>query len=161
MFKKKILIENPTNIFMHDKRRRRKRSSAFGAGMKCFERDFKGKLFQKFSLNSYSHSFFFFFYPFSPNARRWRGALSRVVQRVAEKRVCGHRDRFAIVLFKNIEILHGNFSVHIEVGSGVIQSVARNRAEPIFKRLKISHMHRWAASGIADLAAAAGISGRD
>jgi len=51
MFKKKILIENATNIFLHDTRRRRKRSSAFGADMKDFERDFKGKLFQKFSLN--------------------------------------------------------------------------------------------------------------
>jgi len=51
MFKKKILIENAANIFFQDKRRMRKRSSAFGAGMKDFERDFKGKLFQKFSLN--------------------------------------------------------------------------------------------------------------
>ena len=34
-------------------RQRRKRSSAFGASVKCFERDFKGKLFQKFSLNTH------------------------------------------------------------------------------------------------------------
>ncbi|HOC94241.1 MAG TPA: hypothetical protein PKH33_17960, partial [bacterium] len=34
------------NIFSLDMRQRRKRSSAFGAGMKDFERDFKGKLIQ-------------------------------------------------------------------------------------------------------------------
>jgi len=67
MFKKKILTENSTNIFSLDTRRRRKRSSAFGASMKCFERDFKGKLFQKFSLNSTSISFLFFIH------RRQRG----------------------------------------------------------------------------------------
>jgi hypothetical protein len=37
-------------LLFADTRQRQKRSYDFGASMKDFERDFKGKLFQKFSL---------------------------------------------------------------------------------------------------------------
>jgi len=46
----KASLWNLFNIFCHDTRRRRRRSPAFGASVKDFERDIKGKLFQKFSL---------------------------------------------------------------------------------------------------------------
>jgi hypothetical protein len=47
----KLSLKTLFQYLFTDMRRRQKRSSAFGASMKRFERDFKGKLFQKFSLN--------------------------------------------------------------------------------------------------------------